>query len=494
MPQSGSSPAYDVVLIGGGIMSATLGTMLKELEPDWSIALYENLHQAGQESSDPWNNAGTGHAALCELNYAPAGPDGSVDITKAKNINEQFKVSLQYWSHLVNNGTLNNPGQFINSLPHMSFVWGDDHAEYLRTRYEAMAPNPLFADMQHSEDHDEISEWAPLLVDGRNAGERVAASRFTSGTDVDFGALSRKLISTMAETGVDVNYGHKVTGLSRDTDGRWEVDVKDRIGGRKISAKARFVFIGAGGGALDLLQSSGIPEAKGFGGFPISGQFLRSTSQQVIDQHYAKVYGQAAVGAPPMSVPHLDTRFVDGRRSLMFGPFAGFSTNFLKSSSYLDLPKSVRPHNLWPMLNVAKDNFDLVGYLVSEVTKSHGKKVDALRDFYPEATDGDWELITAGQRVQVMKKDEKKGGVLQFGTELVSGAEGSIAALLGASPGASTAAPIMVELLRRSFPTRFATWESQLTEMIPSLGQHLNENPELLAEVTKETNKALQLD
>ncbi|MDN6350467.1 MAG: malate:quinone oxidoreductase [Yaniella sp.] len=493
VPQSGSSPAYDVVLIGGGIMSATLGTMLKELEPDWSIALYENLHQAGQESSDPWNNAGTGHAALCELNYSPAGADGSVDITKAVNINEQFHVSLQYWSHLVNNGTLKNPEQFINALPHMSFVWGDDHATYLRNRFEAMSANPLFADMEHTEDHDEISKWAPLLVDGRNQGERVAASRVKAGTDVDFGALSRQLISKMANDGVEVNYGHKVSRLSRDTDGRWSVDLKDRIGGEKFTAKARFVFIGAGGGALHLLQSSGIPEAKGFGGFPISGEFLRSTDQEVIDQHHAKVYGLAAVGAPPMSVPHLDTRFVDGRRSLMFGPFAGFSTNFLKSSSFLDLPKSIRPHNLWPMLNVAKDNFDLVGYLVSEVTKSHGKKVDTLRNFFPEATDGAWELITAGQRVQVMKKDKQKGGVLQFGTELVSGAEGSIAALLGASPGASTAAPIMVELLRRSFPTRFTNWESKLTEMIPSLGQRLNENPELLAEVTKETTSALKL-
>ncbi|GAA2030075.1 malate:quinone oxidoreductase [Yaniella flava] len=491
MPQSGSQ--YDVVLIGGGIMSATLGTMLKELEPDWSIALYENLHQAGQESSDPWNNAGTGHAALCELNYSPAKADGSVDVTKAININEQFHVSLQYWSHLVNNGTLRNPSNFVNSLPHMSFVWGDDHAKYLQTRYEAMAPNPLFADMQHSEDQDQISEWAPLLVDGRAQGQRVAASRFASGTDVDFGALSRQMITKLADDGVDVNYGHKVTGLSRDTDGRWQLDVKDRIGGEKRSVKARFVFIGAGGGALELLQSSGIPEAKGFGGFPISGEFLRSTNQEVIDQHYAKVYGQAAVGAPPMSVPHLDTRFVDGRRSLMFGPFAGFSTNFLKTGSILDLPKSVRPHNLLPMLNVAKDNFDLVGYLVSEITKSQGKKIDALRNFYPDAADEGWELITAGQRVQVIKKDPAKGGILQFGTELVSGAEGSIAALLGASPGASTAAPIMVELLRRSFPTRFNDWETKLTEMIPSLGKRLNDHPDLLAEVTKETTKTLQL-
>lgn len=494
MPQTGSSLEYDVVLIGGGIMSATLGTMLKELEPDWSIALYESLHQAGQESSDPWNNAGTGHAALCELNYSPAGPDGSVDISKAININEQFQVSLQYWSHLIKNGSLVDPGNFINTIPHMSFVMGDEHADYLRTRYEAMSGNPLFSNMKHSESHDEISQWAPLLVEGRDADQRIAASRVETGTDVNFGALSQQLINNLANDDVDVKYGHKVKGLSRDTDGRWEIAVKDTIGDEKFTAKARFVFIGAGGGALDLLQSTGIPESKGFGGFPISGQFLRSTNQDVADEHNAKVYGQAATGAPPMSVPHLDTRFVNGRRSLMYGPYAGFSTNFLKSGSYLDLPKSVRPHNVWPMLNVAKDNFDLVGYLLSELTKTHGKKVDALRDFYPNAEDDQWELITAGQRVQVMKKDKKKGGVLQFGTELVSGAEGSIAALLGASPGASTAAPIMVELLRRSFPDRFNSWEAKLTDMIPSLGQRLNENPQLLEQVKQETRKTLQLD
>jgi len=493
VPQSGASPAYDVVLIGGGIMSATLGTMLNELEPDWSIALYENLHQAGQESSDPWNNAGTGHAALCELNYSPAGKNGVVDITKATNINEQYHMSLQYWAHLVDNGTLKAPNSFINPLPHMSFVWGDDHATYLQARYEAMVPNPLFAEMEHTEDPDKIAEWAPLLAEGRTPGQRVAASRFERGTDVDFGSLTRQLISKLDENGVQLHYGHKVTDLSRDTDGRWEVSVHDRLSGQKFTAKARFVFIGAGGGALELLQASGIPEAKGYGGFPISGQFLRATNQRVIDRHHAKVYGQAAVGAPPMSVPHLDTRFVDGRRSLMFGPYAGFSTNFLKTGSYLDLPKSIRPHNLGTMLNVAKDNFDLVGYLVSEVLKTHSKKVDTLRDFYPNAVEDEWELITAGQRVQVMKKDPKKGGVLQFGTELVSGADGSIAALLGASPGASTAAPIMIDLLRRSFPERFTSWETKLTEMIPSQGRRLNEDPKLLAEITRETTKTLQL-
>lgn len=493
MLKSSPSSQYDIVLIGGGIMSATLGTLLRELEPEWSIALFENLDRAGQESSDSWNNAGTGHAALCELNYAPVGSNGLIDISKAVNINDQYHVSLQYWSYLVKSGKLKGPRSFINALPHISFVCGDDHAQYLQARYEAMVSHPLFSDLEYTENHNDIAEWAPLLMSGRDAHQRVAASRIKAGTDVDFGALTCQLIDQIREDGASVHYGHKALRLSRDTDNLWKIDLQDRTTGIKSMVKARFVFIGAGGGALQLLQSSGIPEAKGFGGFPISGQFLRSTNQEVIDQHHAKVYGQAAVGAPPMSVPHLDTRFINGRRSLMFGPYAGFSTNFLKSGSFLDLPKSIRTHNIFPMIKVGATNLNLVKYLVSEVVKSHGKKVDDLRSYYPEAEELQWELITAGQRVQVIKKDPKNDAVLQFGTELVSSADGSVAALLGASPGASTGAAIMVKLLRRSFPKKFSDWEPKLTEMIPSLGVPLHKNPQLLTEVRKEITDVLQL-
>ncbi|AXR73256.1 MULTISPECIES: malate:quinone oxidoreductase [Auritidibacter] len=492
MPHESDSPVYDVVLIGGGIMSATLGTFLKVLEPNWSVALYENLNQAGQESSDPWNNAGTGHAALCELNYSPQQADGSVDITKAVNINEQYHVSEQFWSYLVRNGTLTDPQSFIHRLPHMSFVWGDDHANYLKTRYEAMKAHPLFSNIEYSEDPETIGSWAPLLTEGRIGSQRLAASRVETGTDVDFGALSRQLVSQLDDY-VDIRFGHQVKSLTRGSDGRWEVSVKDKIGDREFTARSRFVFIGAGGGALPLLQSSGIPEAKGFGGFPISGKFLRCHNQQVISQHNAKVYGQAQVGAPPMSVPHLDTRFVDGRRSLMFGPYAGFSTNFLKTGSLLDLPLSVRGHNILPMLNVAKDNLDLVKYLVSELTTSTSKKFASLEDFYPAGDQQDWEMITAGQRVQVMKKDAKKGGVLQFGTELVTSEDGTISALLGASPGASTAAPIMLNLLNKCFPARAEQWRPTLEEIIPSFGQKLADNPDLYEEIVAENAKTLKL-
>ena len=474
-------------------MSVTLGAMIKELEPDWTIGIFETLDQPGQESSDPWNNAGTGHAALCELNYSPRGEDGSVSTAKAQSINEQFHVSRQLWSHWVSEGTLNSPRTFINALPHVSFVWGEDNAKYLQDRYEAMKSVPLFADIQHTEDHDTIASWTPLLTQGRDPQQRIAASKFDSGTDVDFGSLSRQLANHLSRSGADLRYDHEVLGLSRASDGRWNVRVKNAAANERSTVSARFVFVGAGGGAISLLQSSGIPEIRGFGGFPVSGKFLRTTDPAIADRHHAKVYGLASVGAPPMSVPHLDTRFVEGRRTLMFGPYAGFSTNFLKNGSIFDLPFSVRPHNLLPMLQVGKDNTDLVSYLVKEVTSSQTTKMNALRDFYPEAEADSWEMITAGQRVQVMKKNASGKGVLQFGTELVTGAEGSIAGLLGASPGASTAPSIMFRLLERCFGSRMEQWRPRLEAMVPSFGHLLNENPELLAEVSKSTAKTLQL-
>lgn len=484
----------DVVLIGGGIMSATLGAFIKQLEPNWTISLFERLDEAGLESSGPWNNAGTGHAALCELNYSPAAKDGSVNPAKALHINEQYQLSRQFWSHLVDNSLIGSPKGFINTVPHMSFVIGDDNSSFLKTRYNALKEHALFRSMEYSEDFAQIAKWAPLIVKGRDKKQRVAATRAAEGTDVDFGALTRELTGYLGNNGVEINYGHDVTDIRKASDGGWDLSLKHPASGERGSIRAKFVFVGAGGGALHLLQASGIPESKGFGGFPVSGQFFRCTDPSLASQHNAKVYGQASVGAPPMSVPHLDTRYVNGKRSLLFGPYAGFSTNFLKNGSYLDLPLSIRPSNIIPMLAVAKDNMDLTAYLVKEVAKRHGDKVEALREYYPEAKDGDWELITAGQRVQIIKKDPKKGGVLQFGTEVIAARDGSIGALLGASPGASTAVPIMIELLQKSFPKNFKGWQSKLKEMMPGYGVKLNENPELAAELEKATAKSLQLE
>lgn len=484
--------SVDVVLIGSGIMSATLGTLLAELQPDWDIRVYERLDYVARESSDPWNNAGTGHAALCELNYSPADSNGDIDITKAVNINEQFHVSRQFWSHLVDEGVIPDPTTFINQVPHISYGRGEKGRDYIKKRYETMVRNPLFSDMEYTDDQSTQAEWLPLMFGTRGPGQVNGVSRVQTGTDVDFGSLSRQLLEHMGAKGTQIRTGHSVTDLNRTADG-WRVSVSDTTAGESFDVNARFVFIGAGGGALHLLQKSGIAEGRGYGGFPVSGLFLRTSNPELVAGHQAKVYGQAAIGAPPMSVPHLDTRVVGGKSYLMFGPYAGFSPKFLKSGRFTDLPFSVRANNLPVMLNVAKDNFDLVTYLVGELASSKKDRFGMLADFTPEVDPSDWEFITAGQRVQVMKRDAQKGGVLGFGTELVSAADGSIAALLGASPGASTAAPIMLNLLATCFPRQYAAWEPKLKTMVPSLGRRLSEDETLLGELSEYTARTLQI-
>ena len=488
-----SSKPLDVALIGGGIMSATLGAMIQRLQPDWTIRIYEALGDVAQESSNPWNNAGTGHSALCELNYMPEAADGSVDPAKAISINEQFQLSRQFWASLVEAGDLPDPDTFIHSTPHMTFVTGRDNVTYLRKRFEALKNEPLFAGMEYSEDPDIIAKWAPLLMKKRNPQERIAATRQPEGTDVDFGALTHALVANLVDRGAELALNHRVSSIKRTKNGLWRIKATAVVGRAHHEADARFVFVGAGGGALHLLQVSGIPEIKGFGGFPISGEFFRTTKPELVAQHNAKVYGKAAVGAPPMSVPHLDTRVVDGQAALLFGPYAGFSPKFLKTGSWWDLPGSVRGSNLGPMLAVARDNFDLIRYLLSELTASRAKKLRALQQFMPTARDEDWELITAGQRVQVMKKDPNKGGILQFGTEVVASADGSIAGLLGASPGASTAVPIMVDLLKQCFPDRYEGWLPTLKKLIPTLGTTLDDKPADAERVLHDTAEALHL-
>lgn len=488
-----TTQTYDAVLIGGGIMSATLGTLLKQLQPDWNILVCERLSEVAQESSNAWNNAGTGHAALCELNYMPEGADGSVDPAKAVAINEQFQQSRQLWSSWIDAGILDGPATFINATPHMTFVRGEKDVAYLKKRYEALKEQPLFAGIEYSEDSRVINQWAPLLMQRRRVGEPFAATRVPAGTDVDFGALTRQLFTHLQAQGVDVVTNTEVRNLTRRADGSWRLSYRKMLGRTPGHIDAKFVFVGAGGWAIKLLQRSGIPEIKGYGVFPIGGQFLKTTNPAVVAQHKAKVYSQASVGAPPMSVPHLDTRVVDGESSLLFGPFATFSPKFLKQGKLTDIIAQVRPGNLGVMLKVAARNPSLITYLVGELLKNHKKKVDSLRVFMPTAKDEDWELIQAGQRAQVMKRDPEKGPILQFGTEVVTSADGSIAGLLGASPGASTAASIMLGLLRTCFPDRMPEWEPQLRSLIPSYGETLNPRPEVARQTLAATAETLHI-
>jgi malate dehydrogenase (quinone) len=486
------SKPVDVALIGGGIMSATLGALLKELQPHWNIEIFERLPAVALESSNPWNNAGTGHAALCELNYTPMLPDGTIDISGAVKVNEQFQVSRQFWAHLVQTGALPDPSSFITATPHMSFVWGEDNVAYLRKRFDALNGHPLFAGMEYTEDARVIRSWAPLLIPGRSKAQPIAATRIASGTDVDFGALTNYLMANLVEGGAALKTEVVVTNLTKQRDGLWRISLRNDLGGTPLApVTARFVFVGAGGYALGLLQKSGIKEIRGFGGFPVSGEFLRTDNPDLVARHTAKVYGKAAVGSPPMSVPHLDLRVVDGTGSLMFGPYAGFSPKFLKTGSLFDLFASIRWHNIVPMLAAGLGNLGLVKYLVSQLAASNASKFRELQQFVPAGKREDWYRITAGQRVQVIKRDKKKLGVLQFGTEVVASEDGTIAGLLGASPGASTAVPIMLGLLEKCFPARLDEWRPTLAAMIPSYGAALSDDPESAATTLARTAKAL---
>jgi len=492
---SNSEKTTDVVLIGAGIMSATLGMLLKKLQPDITIEIFERLDVAAAESSDAWNNAGTGHSAFCELNYTPQLPDGSVETKKAVSIAESFEVSKQFWSYLIEEKLITDPDTFIKSIPHISFVWGDDNVDFLRQRYDKLSSCHLFKGMTYSEDPAVLKEWMPLVMDQRGNGEKVAATRMMLGTDVNFGALTRMMFNYLQQDErVKMHFNHEVKKLKKRND-LWEIKVKDDNSGNKRIVKAKFVFIGAGGGSLPLLEKSDIPEGKGFGGFPVSGQWLKCINPEVIERHDAKVYGKASVGAPPMSVPHLDTRMIDGKKALLFGPYAGFSTRFLKHGSLLDLPLSIKANNIRPMISAGLDNLPLTKYLINQVRQSPDDRMEALREYLPTAKIEDWELETAGQRVQVIKKDEKHGGILEFGTEVVTAADGSIAALLGASPGASTAVSIMITLLERCFGNELKTadWQTKLKQMIPSYGHTLATDEELLNKIRSNTTSVLKL-
>ncbi|WP_226500125.1 malate dehydrogenase (quinone) [Pseudomonas sp. MWU16-30322] len=486
----------DVLLIGGGIMSTTLGVWINELEPSWSMEMVERLDGVALESSNGWNNAGTGHSALAELNYTPEDDKGNVTIPKAVEINEAFQVSRQFWAWQVQQGVLKNPRSFINTTPHMSFVWGDDNIKFLKKRYEALQASPLFAGMQYSEDPAVIKKWVPLMMEGRDPNQKIAATWSPLGTDMNFGEITRQFAGYLqTKPNFDLKLSSEVEDITKNADGTWRVSYKNLKDGTKTETDAKFVFIGAGGGALHLLQKSGIPEAKEYAGFPVGGSFLVTDNPAIAEQHLAKAYGKASVGAPPMSVPHLDTRVLDGKRVILFGPFATFSTKFLKEGSYLDLLTSTTTHNIWPMTKVGIKEYPLVEYLAGQLMLSDEDRMNALKEYFPNAKAEDWRLWQAGQRVQIIKRDEAAGGVLKLGTEIVAAQDGSIAGLLGASPGASTAAPIMLSVLQKVFKDKVATpeWQAKLHQIVPSYGTQLNSDPAKVAQEWAYTAKILEL-
>lgn len=487
------SDEVDVALIGGGVMSATLGAMLRTLEPGWSQVVFERLDAPAEESSSPWNNAGTGHSALCELNYTPE-VNGKIEISKAIGVNEKFQLSRQFWAYQVNEGVLPTPREWINPVPHVSFGQGDDQIAYLRKRYDRLVNHPLFPNMEYTEDRAKFDELLPLMAEGRPKTDKVAISWTEGGTDINYGALTKQFLFDAQNKGTEIRYGHEVTKLHRDGS-KWKLTVKNRHTGDVSVFRANFVFVGAGGMALPLLQKARIPEIRGFGGFPVSGEWLRCTNPEIVERHAAKVYGKASVGAPPMSVPHLDTRVIDGEKGLLFGPYAGWTPKFLKQGSWFDLPKSLKVTNLASMLSVGVKELGLTKYLITELMKDKNAKMESLREYMPNAKDEDWELVTAGQRVQVIKPVVGPSfGSLEFGTTLISHLDGSIAGLLGASPGASIAPAAMLEVLERCFGDRMIEWGDKIKEMMPSYGVKLATNKALFTEMWDYTQSTLQLD
>jgi len=484
-----SDRQYDLILVGGGIMSATLAVLLRQANPELKMLVLERLDAVSLESSNAWNNAGTGHAALCELNYMPDDPAGNLpSVDKAVSINQQFQESREFWSSLVKDGVLGDPATFIHSVPHMTFVQGAKDVDYLERRYKALIDQPLFAGMEFSKDFEQIAKWAPIMIEGRRQSE-VAATRIEQGTDVDYGQLTEQLFAWLVTKGVEVLTGHEVRSL-RNSNGIWQVTGKGNESDFDFSSPR--VFVGAGGWALRLLQKAKIKEINGYGTFPVSGHFFKTENPELVARHQAKVYSQAAVGAPPMSVPHLDTRVIDGKTSLLFGPFAGLNLKFLKNGSWLDLPASIRLGNIISYLSVALKNFTLVVYLVKEIFKSSKQKIESLREFVPNARAEDWELYEAGQRAQVIKPVNGLG-VLQFGTEVISSADGSIAGLLGASPGASVATSVMLDVATRLFPGSQNPWMKDIANSVPSYGLKLNDYPSKARESLSMTAATLKL-
>jgi len=467
----------DVLLIGSGIMSATLGAMLKNLNPDLKIQAYEAADSLALEASHGWHNAGTGHAGICELSYTPnRGEDGEVDVSKAIEIFQQFEHSKQFWAYAVRTGMIEDPASFINPVPHIAFVYGQPQVDHLRSRFKGMHAHHFFESMVYTEDRETIRQWAPLLLEGRDPNEPIAATKMDVGSDVNFGALARQLIQWLGkQEGGAYATNQRVTDLDETANG-WTVTVIDTKTKQKRKVNAKFVFIGAGGGSLTLLQKSGIKESKGFGGFPIGGQWLVCDNEKFIHRHRAKVYGMSPGAAPTMAVPHLDLRIIDGKKSLLFGPYAAWTTKFLhETGKWTDLPGSIRLDNIASLIKVGLYNIPLVRYLVQQGTQSMTTRMKELQHFFPDADPKDWRLIDAGIRVQAIKKEDGDAGIVHFGTEVVTNEKRSISALLGASPGASVSTNIILQIVKQCFASELSTdsGRQRMAQMVPTFDEDL---------------------
>ena len=483
---------YDLILVGGGIMSTTLATLITLIDSSRRIAIIEQAPELGRESSDGWHNAGTGHAGFCELNYTPADSSGQIDINRACSINARFEVSLQFWASLARRGILTAPLGPVRNVPHLSWVTGERQVRFLRKRFQALQQSPLFAGMEFSENPHQLADWMPLMNQAIDPATPMAATRMAGGTDVDFGRLTRELGSWLAQhTAVDILCGHTVSDLRRTTTG-WLVTAQGCE--QPIELSAPRLFIGAGGATLSLLQRAGVPEARGYGAFPVSGLWLACTNQDMARLHHAKVYGQSPVGAPPMSVPHLDSRYLEGSAALLFGPFAGLTSRFLRAGSSLDLVRSVRLHNLVPMARVGLEQHALTRYLLREGLSRFEDRFAQLQTFLPDAKPEDWALRTAGQRVQIIRCSNNGQPELAFGTEVLTTRDGSLSALLGASPGASVSVDAMLDVVSGLLPELQQGLPGQrLRDLIPLRQNELLAKPDDIGQLRTRNSRLLGL-
>jgi malate dehydrogenase (quinone) len=445
----------NVVIVGAGIMGTTFAVLAKEMAPDLDITILERLDSAGAGNSSAFWNAGTGHEANCELNYTPVDEE-VISVEKALKIHAQFNVAKQFWAYLVEKGVMKDPKTFINQTRHCTIV-SESAIEELRLRFSEMSAHHFFEHMRYSEDFDEIKSWIPYTMDERPRDEKMAATVVETGTDVNFGALTEQMAAhAVNDLGVRIEYGTHVKRVHKSPTGRWIIEAVTR--GEPVQHRADVLFVGAGGGAFPLLKKSHLPFVHRFAGFPVGGRFLQAPIREdQADYYRAKTYGKAKVGAPPMSVPHLDLRVVDGKHYLLFGPFASFNLVLERGRGFLDYLRSIRLHDIPNLLNVTLEHFALVKYLVSETFKGEKSMLAELDEFAPGLSRKfDWKPINAGQRVQIIRD-----GDLQMGTEILVSRDKTYGTLLGASPGASVSPEVMLRCLEQLLPAVCATKEAK---------------------------------